>query len=346
MEQLKINETKDLMVRVYNSKNISDTEQINKDYSDIKALCNKVFGDGNVTPDPSLLHQFNNIIVQAADEIARPMATDMLGLLADFKTARPGDIYAYTVPQKHKSTIKFAASGTGTDLTRVEGGKKTIATPQTIQAGFYYEPLSFVQDSVDQFNFLINDIANAKIRLYWKQASKVIQAAISSTKIPTANVKSGSALALSDLDKIAGVIQRVGFGGRVVLVADSLFIDHFAGLMVADSTKSKLLTDGIKEELLSALNVTQLGKITAVNLVNPFIDDANTKVELPESEGYLFSGTSSIKPLVIVEYGNMRQFTEQNPEDERIKMMLKQDCAVEMVVGQNIGYIKDSSIKL
>ena len=64
MEQLKTNETKNLMLRVYNSKKIADKEQVNKDYDDIKALCNKVFGDGSVTPDPSLLHQFNNIIVQ------------------------------------------------------------------------------------------------------------------------------------------------------------------------------------------------------------------------------------------------------------------------------------------
>ena len=144
MEQLKITETKDLMKRVYNSKNSKDVEQMNKDNADIKALCNKVFGDGSVSPDPSLLHQFNNIIVQAADEIARPMATNMLGMLADFKTAKPGDIYAYTVPQKHKSTIKFAATGTGTDLTRVEGGKKTIAVPQSIQAGFYLTHINFV----------------------------------------------------------------------------------------------------------------------------------------------------------------------------------------------------------
>jgi len=346
MEQLKTNETKNLMLRVYNSKKIADKEQVNKDYNDIKALCNKVFGDGSVTPDPSLLHQFNNIIVQAADEIARPMATDMLGLLADFRTAKPGDIYAYTIPQNHRATIKFAATGTGTDLTRVEGGKKTVAVPQAMQTGFYYEPLSFVQDSVDEFNLLINDIANAKIRLYWKQISKVFQAAISSTKIPATNVKTGSGLVLADLDKIAGVIQRVGYGGRPVLVADSLFIDYFAGLMVADATKSKLLTDGVKEELLSALNITQLGKITAVNLINPFIDESNTKVELPVNEGYMFSGTATTKPLVIVEYGNMRQFTEQNPEDERIKMMLKQDCAIEMVVGQNVGYLRDSSIIL
>jgi hypothetical protein len=346
MEQLKTNETKNLMLRVYNSKKIADKEQVNKDYDDIKALCNKVFGDGSVTPDPSLLHQFNNIIVQAADEIARPMATDMLGLLADFRTAKPGDIYAYTIPQNHRATIKFAANGTGTDLTRVEGGKKTVAVPQAMQTGFYYEPLSFVQDSVDEFNLLINDIANAKIRLYWKQISKVFQAAISSTKIPATNVKTGSGLVLADLDKIAGVIQRVGYGGRPVLVADSLFIDYFAGLMVADATKSKLLTDGVKEELLSALNITQLGKITAVNLINPFIDESNTKVELPVNEGYMFSGTATTKPLVIVEYGNMRQFTEQNPEDERIKMMLKQDCAIEMVVGQNVGYLRDSSIIL
>lgn len=346
MEILKEKETKDLMLRVYNNKMIEDKEKKISDEEDIKALCKKVFNDGSVTPDPSLLHQFNNIVVKVADEIARPSATSILKLLSDYQTTSVDNIFAYTIPPKFKSALKWSASGTGVDLTRVEGGQETIAVPKDLQTGFYYEPLSLVKNPVENFRKLVNDIAEAKTRLYLEAVTKIFREAVATGKIPANNIKTGTGLNLSDFNKIASVIQRVGNGGRPIFVADSLLIDHFASFLTSDPSKSALLTDDVKKELLSALNITQIGKVTCVNLVNQFIDEKNTKVELPVNEGYFFSGTAKNKPLVVVEYGGLRQFTEQDPEDERIKIMLKQKAAVELVVAQNVGYIKDDGVTL
>jgi hypothetical protein len=228
------------------------------------------------------------------------------------------------------------------DLVRVEGGKKTIAVPTTLQAGFYYEPLDMVNDSVVNFRKLVNNIADAKIKLYLQTVAKIITAAIASGKIPSKNVKIGSNVAIADYNKIAAVLGR--YGGRPLFVADTLLIDYFAGLMGADAKTKDYLTDTIRTELLTALNVTTLGRTTAMNLVNPFTDDANSKTELPINIGYMFAaGAGNVKPFHVVEYGGMRQFTEQNAEDERIKMMIKQDAAVELVYGQIIGYIEEQS---
>lgn len=343
MSSIKFNETKALFQRVYNDKMIMDNEKGVNDEESIKALCQKVFGDGTVTPDPSLLHQFNNIVVAVADEIAKPQATNLLGLFADFVTEQPGNLHSYTIPKQAKTRIKWSALGSGVDVVRVESGKKTVAVPQVFSTGVYYEPLDLVQNSVENFRKLVNDVADAKLRLYLQKSMAVIQSAITSGKIPSNNVKTGDNLALADFNKVASTIQRVGFGGKPLFIGDSLLIDYFADKIVGDATKSKLLTDRIKEEYLTALNITEVGKVTCVNLVNPFIDESNSKVELNVNEGYFFSGSSSIKPIKIVEYGGLKQFTEQDPEDERIKLMLKQEAAVELVVGQGVGYIKENT---
>ena len=72
---------KGLFSRVYNNKMIEGEEA--NDRVDLVEYSKKVFGEGGSNPDPSLLHQFNNLVVQQADEIAKPKVTDMIGLLAN-----------------------------------------------------------------------------------------------------------------------------------------------------------------------------------------------------------------------------------------------------------------------
>lgn len=341
MSMLDINKTKDLFTRVYNNKMIIDEVKGISDEKDIKELCTKVFGDGSMTPDPSLLHQFNNIVVQTADQIAQPMATNLLAYFADFQTAKPGDLYSYIVPAKSRAKVKWAALGTGVDLVRVETGKKTVAIPTTLQTGFYYEPLDMVQDSVVNFQKLVNDIANAKIRLYLDAISKLTAAAITSGKIPASNAKVGDNTNISDFKKISSVIQRVG-NSAPIFIGDSLLIDYYANQQATDTSAKVLLSEILKDELRTALNITQIGKTTCINLVNPFMDETNSSVELPVNIGYFLASAVSLKPFKIVEYAGLRQFTEQNAEDERIKIMLKQECAVEIVCGQGLGYVKEN----
>lgn len=338
-----VKKVKELMTRVYNNKMIEDAEKGISDEKDIKELCAKVFGDGSATPNPALLHDFNTVLVQTADQIAKPMATEMLGLFADFKTQTPGTIYQYTVPAKSKARMKFTALGSGVDLVRVEGGKKSIATPTVLSSGFYYEPESLVQDDVEYFRKLVNEVAEAKVRLYLSSVMKLINSAISSQKIPTANVKVGSNLAIADYNKVASTIARVGTGGKPIFIADTLLIDYFANFQATDATLSKLLTDNLKSELLTALVPTTIGRTTAINLVNPFTDETNSKVELPVNTGYMFSSAVSQKPFTIVEYAGLKQNTETDVEDGRVKVMLKQEAAVELLFGEAIGVITEQS---
>lgn len=270
------------------------------------------------------------------------MVTDMFKLFANVDKKPRGQIVQINIPKKNKAKVVWSANGSGVDLVRVAGQEKTLAVPATFSTGFYYEPVDLVTDSVANFRTLVDDVANAKVRLYLDEIYKLVDAAIASNKIPAANVADGSGLTLADYNKVASVLQR--YGGRPVFVADSLLIDHFA--MAQATEQPNLMFEGIKEELLTALNPTTIGRTTAVNLTNPFTDETNSKTELPVNRGYMFAGAVNQKPFSVVEYGGLRQFTEQDPEDERVKIKLVQEASLKMMFGEAIGVIEDDTITL
>lgn len=330
---------KALFERVYSDKMIND-DHVN-DKADIKEYCKKVFGDGSFNPDPSLLHQFNNLVVQKADEIAKPKVTDMLGLLATYKTANRGDIVKYEIPTKNKVKVRWSAKGSGVDLVRVEGKRSEVAVAERFSIGFYYEPMDFVTNAVGAFRDLIDKVADAKVKLYFEQFMKLITAAIASGKIPNSNVLQGDNLNIKQYNKLASVLAR--YGGKPIFIADTLLIDHFAMQQATDETFKNLLTDGIKNELLTSLNPATIGRTTAVNLINPFVDEHNNAVELPVNIGYMLAGGVKQKPFVVVEFGGLRQATEQDIEDERVKIKLFQEADVELLFGEALGYVKENT---
>lgn len=310
-----------------------------EDISDVKSYIKKVFGSGQ-SPDIAMLHQFNNLVVQEADKIAKPQVTNLLNVLATFKTAAPNTVVKYNIPQKHKAKVRWSANGSGVDMVRIGGKKSEIAVPKALSTGFYYEPFGD-NDAYESFLILVQNVADAKVRLYVDAVAKLITAAVSSGKIPASNVLTGANLSLTQYNKLASTLSR--YGGRPVFVADSLLIDYFAQQQASDSTIKNLLVDKIKEELLTSLNPTTIGRTTGVNLVNPFLDETNSKVELPVNVGYMFAGDVSQKPFIVTEFGGLRQLTEQDIEDERIKMKLVQDADVQLIFGEAIGYIKEDS---
>lgn len=311
------------------------------DGRDLTEFAKRVFGDGTATPDPSMLHNFNNLLVQQADEIAKPMVTDMVSQLASYKNVAPGTTVKYEIPQKSKARVRWSANGVGVDLVRVGGSKSEIATPRTFSTGFYYEPFGMYQDAVAKTQALVEDIADAKLRLYFKEISALMAAAVASGEVPAKNYLAGNNLTLAQYNKLASTLQRVG-GGRPLFVADSLLIDYFAQQQ-ATVVNGILVNDRIREELVSALNVTQIGRSNAMNLVNPFLDATNSKTELPVNVGYMLAGSGTQKPFVVTEFGGMKQLTGQDMEDERIKMKLVQEADIQLLFGEAIGMIKEDA---
>ena len=310
-----------------------------EDMNDVKQYISKVFGTGQ-NPDISMLHQFNNLVVQEADKIAKPMVSSILEVLATFKSVAPNTVVKYNIPQKNKAKVRWSANGSGVDMVRVGGKKSEIAVPNTLATGFYYEPFGD-NDAYENYLILVNDVANAKVKLYMDTVTKLITKAITSGKIPANNVLTGTNLSLLQYNKLASTLAR--YGGRPIFVGDTLLIDYFAQQQASDSTIKNLLTDKVREELLTSLSPTAIGRTTAVNLINPFVDETNSKVELPVNVGYMFAGDVNQKPFVVTEFGGMKQMTSQDEEDERIKMKITQDADVQLIFGEAIGYIKEDS---
>lgn len=322
---------------------LNEKTTTNQDETDLKRYINEVFDNG--IPSQHELHQFNNLVVKKAEEIARPKATEILTLLADYENAGQVAVYQYTIPKEHKIKAVWSANGSSVDHVRVEGDETRIASPATLQTGVYYEVKSLVQDDVNYFRKLVNNVADAKIQLYWNTISQLFNAYIANGTIPTRNVLSTANVDIVDYNKLASTLQR--YGGRPIFIADTMLIDKIAFQQASNATFQNLLTDSVKSELLNSLNVANIGRTSAVSLVNPFVAGSkNAKTELPVNEGYMFAGSVGMKPFKIIEFGGLEQYTTFDSKFKRVEINLNQEVAIEFVQGDAVGYVKDTALML
>lgn len=341
--------TLELFKRVTNNKMIEEKDEkgniITSDSADIKAICKRIFGDGIENGDPSLINQFNNLITITADEVANRMLPDIISLMADYEREDNGNIRQIKIPKKVRAKFAWSASNSGVILTNVSKQRTVTAVPQTFKTGFSYNPNDFNGDTVMAFNDLVNNLAEAKLRLYMAKFYELTTAGVTSGAIPTSNVVDASGASITQYNKLASNIQRVG-NSRPIFLADTLMIDNFIDKSVADANISKLFSDETKDMLYRELYYERIGRTDAFNIINPFLDDDNDSVELPVNKGFMLSSGISKKPFTVVEYGGMRQRTQQEFETEEIQMIITFSASMLLLHGDALGYIKDDSIVL
>lgn len=308
----------------------------------VKAYLNQVFGNGR--PSPEALHQFNEVVVRQADIIVQKKATSILEILADVVRLPSGNSYVYTIPQSHKAKWVWSARGTSVEHVRLGSSSQRTITPTRISTGLYYELESLAQAEVPYFQELVQLVADAKINLYFEQISMAFKQAVAQGRIPSNNVLDGSNLTLRQYTEFMNKFTR--YGGRPVLVADPLLIDQFAFGATSDAIYQHLLYPELQKSLVEDLNVTQIGRTTAVNLINPYVvGSGNTKTMLPVNEGYVFA-SGALKPFKIVEFGEMKQWTEFDSDLEQVQIKLTQDFGMDFIEGEQIGYIVDDALSL
>lgn len=325
-----------LFKRVMNSSQVDANDEVA-----LNAYIQEVFGNGY--PSQHELHQFNKLIITQANEVAKLKSTDILEMLTDYVKLPNVQVYQYQIPREHKARFVWTANGTSVEHTRVEGQEVRTATPVKISTGFYYEQLAILQGGVEYFKKLVNDVADAKVRMYFEQISALMRNAIATGEVPAVNVKTGTNLELAQYNELASKLAR--YGGRPIFVADVALIDHFAFKQATDTVFKELLTNELKAELANELAVTKIGRTTAICLNNPFVQGSgNTVTELPVDEGYMFAG-GAVKPFKLVEFGGLTQYTTFNVNLERVEMKITQECAIEFVQGETIGYVQDDSVQ-
>lgn len=337
--------TKELMMRVYNDAMIKDEKLGFDDDQAIKELCQKVFGNGNVAPDPATLHNFNNLVIQVADEVAKPQIQVILNYFAEYERMDANaTLKQYVIPQNSKVRFAFSATGSGVDVKRVERGKVQYVKPMFAQLGIYYEPLTKTARCVEDFRKLVSDIADAKVRLFYDEVMKTLVSAVSTQKIPTKNVVTGTNVTLAQYNKLASTISRRANNSQPILIADRLMIDYFADL---DKTANvNIIPEALKSEMYTALVPTKIGRTQAIQIENPFTDDDNAQVFFDVTKGYMLGAGATHKPFIIAEYGGLIQEQAQNTQDGRIKLLARQGLGIELVYGNAIGVITESTITL
>jgi len=333
---------KKLLTNTYNGTFFEDSKNSIDERQDAKNYIKKVFGDGGKTPDPSLIHQFNNLIVEIGDSMAEVSLQPMLNMFSTFKTAKLGDIVYIDYPENNlKTRLIWSATSTGVDLVRVSPTKTSdIAQPKDFSTGVYYEPMDFTNGNIENFNKVVNRIAEAKVKLYYEIIRDLITAAIAASTIPANNVLEGDNLTLAQYRKVAQIFQR--YGGTPVFSADLLLIQYFAEQQTTDAFYKEILTEKLKTDLLEQLVPQKIANTVAVPIYNLFTDRNNNAVEFDITEGFMFA-SAGVKPFSIVEFGGLRQFTGQHMADERIKMKLSQRADVRLLAAWLIGKITENT---
>ena len=339
-------QAQDMMLRVYNNKMIEKDEERNimGDEKAIQELCAKVFGDGSENPDPTTLHQFNNIVVRVADEVAKPDLQKMLGYFANVQNV-PADTQLVEYKKPHPKHLKFkwTAVGSMPALKRVEAGEVDFIKVSNVQTAISYNPLTKNASCVENFRALVDDVASAKIRLMYETIMNIIQSAVtgSSGKIPTQQISNKSTVTPVDFNKIANIIAR-RTGTRPIFVADRVLIDSLANQI--GTTASTLLTDSIKDDMYN-FELTNLRTADAVPMVNEFTTLDGFATQFPINRGYILGGAGySKKPFEIALAGGLVQNTENEFVHGRVKMVVRQSIGIDLLAGECIGVIEDDAI--
>lgn len=333
---------KALFNRVYNSKTIENDEFSDKE--DLNTYIKKVFGEDGKTPNRDMLQQFNQLIIETADELAKPMVKDIVGLLADVDFTSRDNLIQYELPKNRKAKFVWSATGSEVDLLRVENDEKVLAVPETFTTGFVYQPDELVKGGEAKFRELVDNVKTYKMDLYLEQITRIINRAVATQTIPEANKIEGAGTTIADFNKLVGTIAR--FGGKPLFIADPLMIEHFAMQQANTDGLSNIIPEGYKAELLHDLNISKIGRAIAVNLDNPFLDNDNTITEFPVDTGFMLAGEGRSKPFKVVDYGNVRFDDDYDIKTGEVKVTLAQDASVVLVHANTLGYIKDTSISL
>lgn len=342
--------------RIYSNKMLEKKDEqgnvVLSDADAIKALVDQTFSTGGEVKSLEQLRVFNRLIVETADTEAEARIEPIINMIADYKKAGRYDKVVYEIPKKAKISMALTASGAGVDFVRISPSqRKQPAKPETHQFGVYYNIERMISDPVNEFRNAIDYVAEYKVKYIFNKLMALVNKAVATGGVPAGQIIETANVDIMDYRGLENKLLRYGKGAKPVMIADRNLIDSLAVKQATmnlgvSGKEGLLLTDDLKKELLNSAEITQILRTTAIATDNPFVDDTNSKVELPVNEGIVLAGGSK-SPFVIREFGSMR-VAQGAPdiEDERVNMKIDFRMDITLLVGQAMGWVKDSSITL
>lgn len=342
--------------RIYNSKTIEkkdvDGKVIYRDEDAIKALCSQVFsGDGEISSIEDL-RSFNKLIVETANIEAQAQFEQIVNAVSDFQTVGRNDqMVYYKVPTRVQTTMHLAASTSGVDFTKIPARQtKVPAIPQLFQMGVKYSISDMINDPINAFKNAVNLVVAEKVRFVFQQIMALARNGQSAGKIPAGQCFDSANMTLSAFRKIEDRLLRAGRNARPVLIADNNFIGTLAlkqgteGL--SSTTNLAWLTDEMRNSLLRDVSFDMVSRSFAIATDNPFIDEAHSKVDLNVNEALILAGGEGA-PFKITEYGALRNANElPSIEKEEVHFKIDYKINISLLLGNQIGYIRDTAITL
>lgn len=339
--------------RIYNGKMIETKDEqgniLLSDEEAIRALCSKVFTKNGEINSLEELRSFNKLIVEVAETQAKANFEQVINLVSDFKTVGRYDNVIYKTNKTSKVSLALSASASGVDFVKIPSRATRVpAKPEQYQFGVQYSIEEMINDPVNAFRNAVNFVTENKVKFLFNKIMTVTKAAKTAGKIPSGQISEVANLALSSFRSIEAKLLRYSRGSRPVLIADRLFIDALALKQGTEpiSGSQYFLTDELRNTLLREINIEQVSKSICIATDNPFVDDMNSKVDLPVNEALVLAGGDK-SPFMIREYGSLRT-AQDMPSIEKEQVLFKCDYKIDvtLLLSAAIAYIYDSSVTL
>jgi hypothetical protein len=338
--------------RVYNSKEINSES---KDGQAITELAHKAINANGTINNIQAFRDLNQLIVTTAEQLQQPNRQQYIDLVSDYRKVGVNDIMQYNVEDKiTKVTTALTATGTGVNFTKVPSfTSRVYATPYKHQFGIKYSISEMYSDPINQFKNAVDLVNAEKIRYVLSQIFAVVREASANSKIPTKQKSTVANITFSGFKGIESSLLRYGRNVKPVMIADTAFISALADkqasvTVTGASTIPLYLTDSMRESLLTDTTIEQISKTVAISIDNPYIDNMNSKVELPVDEAILIAGGSA-SPIKVTEFGEMALLSDtlqQHIESEEAFLKISYKVDVTLLLNRAIGYIKDTSVVL
>lgn len=341
----------DAACRVFNGKARKETVSMNgvevmlDDEQAIRELCQKVFPASGQMSDPSTIWNFNTILVQVAEQfIVKPNFDKIFSVIATTKQVdKNTTLLKYKIEKDYNIQFSMVARNSGHSLVKIGDSGEVAQVPFSIGFGATYDPMTKTDDEVEWFNRAVKEIGRAEIVYIYNKCLEILGAA---GAMPAANIVEGTDIKYAAVRDLAAVIRR-RTGGRPVLLADAVMLDSLArDMATGDAYTSKLMWDGLAEELFGAYAPKNFGTFDGMELENPFTDAQNTKTALPVNEGIMFAASGKYKPLAITKIGGMVQKTNVEFKDGKVQFYVEQELAITLLYPQFIGKVVDDALSL
>lgn len=341
----------DAACRVFNGKARKELVSMNgvdvqlDDEQAIRELCQKVFPASGQMASPDTLWQFNTILVQVAEQfIVKPNFDKIFSVIATTKQVdKNATLLKYKIEKDYNIQFSLVARNSGHSLVKIGDSGEVAQVPFSIGFGATYDPMTKTDDEIEWFNKAVKEIGRAEIVYIYNKCLEILDAA---GAMPAKNIVEGSGVKYADVRDLAAVIRR-RTGGRPVLLADAVMLDSLArDMATGDAYTSKLLWDGLAEELFGSYAPKNFGTFDGMELENPFTDAQNTKTALPVNEGIMFAASGKFKPLAITKIGGLVQKTNTEFKDGKVQMYVEQELAITLLYPQFIGKVVDDALSL